>query len=294
MVNILITGGTGSLGSKLVLHYLEQGYSITVLSRDEDKQSRMMNEYPEVKFILGDIRNYETCKVATIGQDVVIHAAALKRIEFGETDPWECIQTNVIGTRNMVNACLRNSVLSFVFISTDKACKPINVYGMCKALGERIVTKAGYNCVRYGNVNNSRGSVLPYWKKCKEEKKRITVTNPNMTRFLIDFDEAIKMIEIALEKMNGCIYVPKLDSANIFDLAKLFSPQPMIMGERPGEKLHEELINGEEFRGRVEEFNDYYKLHRTIKFKEMDMSYSSCDVKQLRGDELREKLKEFL
>jgi UDP-N-acetylglucosamine 4,6-dehydratase/5-epimerase len=292
MIEMLITGGTGSLGQKLVPHFLKRRYKITVISRDEDKQSRMMKEYPDVKFILGDVRDLRTCYDAVKDKGIVIHAAALKRIEMCETNPWESIQTNVIGTRNMVYASKHEGVPYFVLISTDKACKPINTYGMCKALGEKITVSAGYNCVRYGNVNNSRGSVLPYWKKLSEEGKKIPVTNQDMSRFLIDFDKAIWMIELALEEMCGCIYIPKLDSANIGKMAMLFGDMEII-GERPGEKLFEELINSEEFRGRVEEKKDHFIIHHDKKFKEFrDRSYRSMD--SLSPALIRERLREFL
>jgi len=164
---------------------------------------------------------------------------------------------------------------------------------MCKALGERIVTSAGYNCVRYGNVNNSRGSVLPYWKSLKGKNEEIPVTNPQMTRFLIDFKESIKLIELAMKKMDGRIYIPKLDAANVYDMSKLFG-KVAIIGERPKEKMHEELINDEEFRGHVEEFDSYFVVHEERKFPFSKRIYSSDTAKQLKGEELRKRLKEFL
>jgi UDP-N-acetylglucosamine 4,6-dehydratase/5-epimerase len=290
---MLITGGTGSLGYKLVEHFSNE-YAITIFSRDEDKQSRMMQKFPELSFSLGDVRDLDSCFFVVEGQDVVIHAAALKRIEMCEWNPWESIKTNVSGTYNMVKASNDQGIAKFVYLSTDKACKPINTYGMCKALGEKISIAGGYNCVRYGNVNNSRGSVLPYWKEQAKLKNPIKVTNEKMTRFLIDFAEAIKMIELALVKMDGCIYVPKLDAANLMDIARLFSDDISIIGERPGEKLSEELINKEEYRGRVEEFDGYYKVHSEMKFKEMDLSYTSDSISPLTGDKLKNKLSNFL
>lgn len=290
---ILLTGGTGSLGSHLVPHFLKSGYEVTVMSRDEDKQSRMMKTYPNVKFILGDVRDYDTCVKATKNKDIVIHAAALKRIEFGEMFPWECIKTNINGTVNIVNACLKNNVPKLVFVSTDKAVKPINVYGMCKAVAERFVVSRGYNAVRYGNVNNSRGSVLPFWKELKRKNKPIPLTNPKMTRFLIDFNEATRMIELAMKEMNGCIYVPKLHAANIKDMAECFGKVELI-GERPGEKLHEELISYDEFRGRVEERDDCYIVHQTRIAKDMRKEYNSNSVKKIKGEALRKQIEKYL
>jgi len=294
-MKILITGGTGSLGHKLVPHFLDQSYEVTVLSRCEDKQSRMKQDYPSVEFILGDIRDYNTCLKACKGQDIVIHAAALKRIEMGEEHPWEHIMTNIVGTQNMVEASKSRGVLQFVFISTDKACEPINVYGMCKAISERLVTIAGYNCVRYGNVNDSRGSVLPFWRNRRDSGKTIPVTNPDMTRFLIEFEEGIDLIELALSgEMCGDIYIPKLSAAKIGDMAKLFG-EVEIIGERPGEKLREVLINEDEFRNRVDEFTSYYVIHKEGNGCDSDRKeYSSENTRQLTEDTLKGKLEKFL
>ena len=296
-MKILITGGTVSLGHKLVPHFLDQSYEVTVLSRCEDKQSRMKQEYPSVEFILGDIRDYNTCSKACKGQDIVIHAAALKRIEMGEEHPWEHVMTNIVGTQNMVESAKMRGVEQFVFISTDKACEPINVYGMCKAISERIVTKAGYNCVRYGNVNNSRGSVLPFWMDRRDSGKTIPVTNPNMTRFLIEFEEGIDLIELALNgEMNGDIYIPKLSAAKVRDMAELFG-EVEVIGERPGEKLREVLINEDEFRNRVSEFPSYYVVHKEGKGNECNdkrEEYSSENTQQLTDQALKKKLERFL
>lgn len=307
-MKVLITGGTGSLGSKLVSHFLSKGYGVRVLSRDEDKQSRMMREYPSVEFELGDIRDYYYCYRAVLGCDVVIHTAALKRIEFGEMFPQAFIETNIRGTQNMIQASKNCGVSRFVFISTDKAVEPTNVYGMTKALAERVVTGARYNCVRYGNVNNSRGSVLPYWRECKKRKIPIEVTSPFMTRFLIDFDRAIEMVELALKgKMNGDIYIPKLDAANISDMAQLFisrlnDTKVVFSKERPGEKLREVLINEDEYRNRTEDKGEYFIVHRDARdnlFKiqsneKQRWEYSSETTSLLKGKKLKKRLREFL
>jgi len=210
-MNILITGGTGSLGAVLVPHFLKEGHSVSVLTRDENKQFLMSQNHPEVEFFLGDVRNYADCRKAAKGKDIIIHAAALKRIEFGEKEPEQFIKTNVLGTINMVKAAKESNIRKFILISTDKACEPINVYGMCKALAEKIVIQAGYNCVRYGNVNGSRGSLFRIWQEQIKSNKPITITNPDMTRFLISLDEAINVIEIALASpMSGLIIIPKI------------------------------------------------------------------------------------
>jgi len=274
---------------------LNKGYSVRVLSRDEDKQSKMKNEFPSVEFVLGDVRDYSSCLKACIGMDIVIHAAALKRIEVGEAEPWQHVLTNVYGTKNMVEATKSKGITQFVFISTDKACEPISVYGMCKAIGERLVTKAGYNCVRYGNVNDSRGSVLPFWRSQQASGIVIPVTNPEMTRFMIDFKQGIELIDLALNgEMKGDIYIPKLDAAKIGDMAELFG-EVEIIGERPGEKLREVLINEDEFRNRVSEYDTYFIIHRNVgKVNPERKEYSSENTGQLKGGSLKNRLKEFL
>lgn len=278
-MKILITGGTGSLGNALIPHFLKKGHKIRVLSRDELKQSKMKVKYPSVDFMLGDVRDGESCQQAIYGMDAVIHAAALKRIERGEEQPRESILTNLHGTDMMVRYSKLAGIKKFVFISSDKACKPINVYGICKALAEKIVTRVGYNCVRYGNVNSSRGSVLPIWREQIKQGKPLTITNPNMTRFLIDFPQAIKLIETAMKKMDGLIYVPKLERTDVLSLVSTITSDPKypikLIGERPSEKLHEELINEDEFRGRVEERDKYFIIHREKKFKPQHREYTS-------------------
>lgn len=287
---VLITGITGSLGSRLAKHYLDKGWTVRGMSRCEDKQSRMKREYPKIEFYLGDIRNEKTCFNSCKNVDLVIHTAALKRIEMGEEHPWEFIQTNLIGTRNIAMAAKENNS-TFVLVSTDKACKPINLYGMTKAIAEKIVTNLGFNCVRYGNVNNSRGSVIPYWKQLKLEGKPLTITNLDMTRFMIDYDRAIEMIGLASEKMGGRIYIPKLKSVSIKQLLEVFDSKHKIIGERPGEKLHEVLINEDEFRGRVVDEEGYYiilkdnsKVCRGGRFEE----YSSETAERTTNEELKE------
>lgn len=290
MGRVLITGITGSLGSRLAKHYLDQGWIVRGLSRCEDKQATMKRKYPDIEFVLGDVRDHHACLGATEDVDLVIHTAALKRIEMGEVFVWEFIQTNLFGTRNLVDACIFNSVPKMVFISTDKACKPINAYGMTKALAEKYVTTVGFNCVRYGNVNNSRGSVIPLWKKQKEEGKPLTITNTDMTRFMIDYDEAIDLIDIASEEMNSGIYVPKLNSVSVMQFVDVFDTSYQVIGERPGEKLHEVLINEDEFRGRVIDYGEYYVIlkdkmvSRGGRFEE----YSSENAERIDNEKLKE------
>jgi len=295
MPTILITGITGSLGHRLVSHFLKKGYQVRGLSRCEDKQATMKRKHPEVDFFLGDVRDYHKCEVAISDCDMVIHTAALKRVEVGEVEPWEFIKTNLIGTMNMVKAAKKMHINNFVFISSDKAVRPINAYGMTKALAEKIVTNAGYNCVRYGNVNNSRGSVLPYWKNLIESgKSSVPVTNPTMTRFLISFEEAIELINTAMAQMNGETYVPKLKAVSIEVLSSMYGKYHLV-GERPAEKLHEELVHRDEFREGFMETDRYYVLKRGYPTREgPEEGYTSEVAQQHTKEELKEYLKEVL
>lgn len=291
---MLITGGTGSLGQKLIEHFKDK-HQIIVYSRDEAKQAELMRRYPGVSCIIGDVRDKQQISdtIEFFEPDIVIHTAALKRVETCEENPLEAVKTNILGTENVLNACYRNGVKKFLLVSTDKACKPINTYGMCKAIAEKLTVHYGYNCVRYGNVNNSKGSVIPLWKKMSKDGEKLGITNPTMTRFMIDFDEAIELIEKALVKMDGLIFIPKLDSAKIVDIAKLFSNRLKVVGERPGEKLHEELIHEEEFRGRVEEKKDHYIIHTYQEFDTIYDEYTS-ESSTMNRTEVKERLKAFL
>lgn len=289
MYRVLITGITGSLGSRLAKHYLELGWEVRGLSRCEDKQATMKRKFPEIEFMLGDVRDYETCFRACEGMNLVIHTAALKRIEKGEESPEEFIRTNIIGTMNMVKATESNSDGSkFVFISTDKAVEPINVYGMTKAIAEKIVTGAGFNCVRYGNVNNSRGSVIPYWKDLMENDKPLPITNPDMTRFMISYERAIDLIRNASGIMDGRIYVPKLKSTSIRKLADAFGCETEIVGERSGEKVHEVLINENDFRNHVEEYDNHFIIVKKNVQPRNHERYSSDKAEQMSLEELKE------
>jgi FlaA1/EpsC-like NDP-sugar epimerase len=273
---------------------LKKGCYVSVLSRDENKQFLMSQKHPEVKFFLGDVRNYDDCLKATRNQDIVIHAAALKRIEFGEREPFQFIQTNILGTNNIVDAARENDVTQLILISTDKACEPINVYGMCKALAEKIVLNAGYNCVRYGNVNGSRGSVFTIWKEQIARKEPITITNPDMSRFMISLEQAIGIIEIALDNpFGGKIFVPKLKSAYVGDLAKLFSKKQKRIKMRKGEKMHEVLISSHEIY-RTKDFGSYFVIYEHGVEHPVSYPYVSGVGSNIKGNSLKEEIKEFL
>jgi len=233
-MKVLITGGTGTLGKELIKKFY-QDWEITVLSRDELKQAQLKAVYPKVKFIIGDVRDYLSVVKATRDIEVILHCAAMKRIEVCEKHPIEAVKTNILGTENVVMAAKEKGIKQLV--------EPINVYGMTKAIQEKIVIAEGYNCVRYGNVFGSRGSVVPLF--CEQIKKGgpLTVTDPEMTRFILTTDQAIELIMLALNSpMEGKIFVKKSPSARIGDIAESFGAEVKIIGRMIGEKTHEMFI----------------------------------------------------
>jgi len=287
---ILITGGTGSLGKTLVWSILRNKYGkpreVIVFSRDEDKQYAMELEWKNLRaathdifyyedevlsFRLGDVRDYESVVRAVKEADIIIHAAALKQVPAGEYFPWESIKTNILGTQNVIRAILENenNVDTVLAISTDKACKPVNTYGMCKAIQERLVIEANlicpntrFICVRYGNVAASRGSVIPLFQEQIRNGGPVTVTSKDMTRFILFMDTAIDcIIEAIRSAQAGEISVPDLPAINILDLAEIMIGERnidiKIVGVRPGEKIHEILISEEEIPRTIKR-GDYY------------------------------------
>jgi UDP-N-acetylglucosamine 4,6-dehydratase len=249
---ILITGATGSLGKALIKKLLPLCSEIICYSRDELKQSEMVKEFPSVKYILGDVRDLPRLTESMVDVDYVIHAAALKQVPTLEYNPMEAIKTNILGSQNVIDACKANKVKKAVLISTDKSCEPRNSYGATKMLAEKLFTSQNcstiFACVRYGNVIGSRGSVIPLWKKLAEDKKPIQITDPEMTRFWITLEQAVDLVFHALEQnRNGQIYVPKIPSMSMIDLAKTIAPDSTreISGIRPGEKIHEKLVGSD-------------------------------------------------
>lgn len=258
---ILITGGTGSLGKKLTEILLKQYPDISrlvIFSRDELKQFEMDQEfptskYPCIRYFLGDIRDAARLRRAFEGIDIVIHAAALKQVPAAEYNPFEFIKTNVLGAQNIIDACLDCGVKTVVALSTDKAAAPINLYGATKLCSDKLFVAANnikgkhdvrFSVVRYGNVMGSRGSVIPYFLKKKDEGV-LPITDPQMTRFNISLEEGVDMVLFAVENaVGGEIFVPKIPSYRIMDLAKAVAPTALtkIVGIRPGEKVHEEMI----------------------------------------------------
>lgn len=278
--NILVTGGTGSLGKKLVRRILtgEMGTpeSVTIFSRDEAKQHYMRLAYMHrttatddviyenskqlLKFRIGDVRDPASVAAALRRADIVFNAAALKQVPSCEYFPMEAVETNIIGAANIVNAIRdhRLSVERVIGISTDKACKPINVMGMTKALQERVFIEANrdaentiFNCVRYGNVIASRGSIVPLFVEQINARKPITITLPEMTRFLLSLDRAVDTVfEAVRSDGRGETFVPKVRSARIVEVAKVLMGEldlPIeFTGIRPGEKVHEIMVSEEE------------------------------------------------
>lgn len=259
--SILITGGTGSLGKALTKTILERWPDIkrlVIYSRDEQKQFQMAQEFPEstynaIRYFIGDVRDLDRLKRAFSGIDYVIHAAAMKHVHIAEYNPDECIKTNVGGAENVIKASLSSNVSRVVALSTDKACAPINLYGATKLTSDKLFIAANnikgfqdikFSVVRYGNVMGSNGSVIPFFLK-KRKEGVLPITDPSMTRFNISLNYGVEMVLHALENAwGGELYVPKIPSYRIMDVAKAIGPEceHRIIGIRPGEKIHEEMI----------------------------------------------------
>ncbi len=258
---VLITGGTGSFGKKFIDTILENYpliKKLIIFSRDELKQSDMKQKYPEEKFpqlrfFIGDVRDFNRLKMASEGVDIIIHAAAIKQVDTAEYNPSECIKTNVNGAENVIRSALESGVKDVVALSTDKACAPINLYGATKLVSDKLFIAANnikgskdikFSVVRYGNVMGSRGSVIPFFLKNKSSGV-LPITHPEMTRFNISLQDGVDMVLYALKRhIGGEIFVPKIPSYRILDVAKAIAPgcKTDIIGIRPGEKVHEEMI----------------------------------------------------
>ena len=289
---ILITGGTGSFGKSFVKKILKlyKLKKLIIFSRDEYKQYEMEKEliamkYSNFRFFIGDVRDCERMKMAFRGIDIVIHAAALKHVPSAEYNPFECIQTNIIGAQNIVTAAIFSGVEKVIVLSTDKASNPLNLYGASKLASDKIFVAANnlsgkggsiFSVVRYGNVINSRGSLVPlYLELIKNESKFLPVTDTKMTRFWITLDQGVEFVLSNLEIMKGGeIYVPKIPSMKVIDVAKAMAPEIpyKVIGVRPGEKIHEVMITEDDARYTVEledRFiifpSKYYKLNKNLK-----------------------------
>lgn len=258
---ILVTGGTGSFGKAFTRYVLENAPDISrivIFSRDELKQHEMAMEFPEskypgIRYFIGDVRDKERLSRALEGIDTVVHAAALKQVPAAEYNPFEAIKTNILGGQNLIDACLDNDVHNVVALSTDKAAAPINLYGATKLCSDKLFTAANnmrgfrdlrFSVVRYGNVMGSRGSVIPFFLNMRDGGS-LPITSPDMTRFNITLEDGVKMVVWALDNaLGGEIFVPKIPSYRIMDVAEAICPgcEKPIVGIRPGEKIHEEMI----------------------------------------------------
>lgn len=273
--SILITGGTGSFGTAFVKHILAN-YNVkrlVVYSRDELKQFEMATELnaPNLRYFIGDVRDAGRLAHALHGIDTVIHAAAMKQVVASEYNPIECIMTNVMGAENVINASIKAGVKRVIALSTDKAVNPINLYGASKLCADKLFIAANnitgregcrFSVVRYGNVIGSRGSVIPVFKNQMKTGK-LNITDERMTRFWLTVDQGVEFVIRSLSLMHGGeVFVPKIPSMRIVDLAKAIAPdcEQVVTGIRPGEKLHEIMIPVDEAR-QTEEFDDYYVIH---------------------------------
>lgn len=276
MKNILITGGTGSFGQAFTARLLQNDVDrIVIYSRGEHRQEEMarrFNNNSKLRFFIGDVRDKRRLSMAMRGVDTIVHAAALKIIPTCEYNPYESVQTNVVGAQNACQAAIEMGVSRAIMVSTDKAASPLNNYGACKLVGEKIFLGSNFlsagephfSVVRYGNVDGSQGSVMPLFKRLVMEGKRLPVTDPRMTRFSISMNRAIDLVLAALkgcQVMPGTIWIPKLPSFKILDLVEALSDkEPIYVGIRPGEKLHETLITEDEARI-TEDHGTYYIIN---------------------------------
>ena len=276
--SILVTGGTGSFGRAFVRSVLENHPDVrrlVIYSRDELKQFEMSQEFSPAKhkalrYFIGDVRDEDRLRRALEGVEIVVHAAALKQVPAAEYNPFEFIKTNVLGAQNMIEACLDSGVENVVALSTDKAAAPINLYGATKLCSDKLFTAANnitgsrnlrFSVVRYGNVMGSRGSVLPFFL-AQRKHGFFPITDPEMTRFNISLDEGVQMVMWAIENaLGGEVFVPKIPSYRILDVAEAVGPEcdVRIVGIRPGEKLHEEMITASDSLNTVD-LGPYYAI----------------------------------
>ena len=293
--SILVTGGTGSFGNQFIKTILEkypEVERIIIFSRDEYKQFIMSNK-PEFKgkkqlrFFIGDVRDRDRLYRAFDGVDIVIHAAALKQVPSCEYNPFEAIKTNVLGAQNVIDAAIDRNVKRVVALSTDKACAPINLYGATKLCSDKLFIAGNvysglrdtkFSVVRYGNVAGSRGSVIPYFKKLIENGvKELPITDEQMTRFWLKLEDAVDMVLMALQIMQGGeLFVKKVPSMKVIDLAKTMAPALLLknVGIRPGEKIHEIMITREDAKNTVE-FDKYFVVKPAFDLRSLNEKYKT-------------------
>jgi UDP-N-acetylglucosamine 4,6-dehydratase len=278
--SILITGGTGSFGKAFLQEVLttHNPRRVAILSRDELKQSEMRAHFSDkrIRWFLGDIRDKDRLIRAFHGVDYVVHAAALKQVDTAEYNPFEYVQTNILGSQNVIDAAIDAGVKKVVALSTDKASSPINLYGATKLTADKLFIAANnysysYNTamavVRYGNVMGSRGSVIPFFQKLIAENKPLPITDPNMTRFWITLPQAVRFVIDSFDSMHGGeLYVPRIPSMRIMDLVEALKPgaETFVVGIRPGEKLHEEMIAADDSYRTLRQ-SDRYVVQPTVK-----------------------------
>ena len=316
---ILITGGTGSLGQALTRRLLENDVdTIRILSRNEEKQIKMQSQFPtkRLRFFIGDVRDKDRLKRALEDIDIVFHAAALKHVPVIEYNPFEAIKTNIVGSQNLIDACLEENVEKAICVGTDKAVSPLNTYGATKLLMEKLFVSADnylnknkhktkFIALRYGNVLGSSGSVVPFFINKIKSKEKISITDEKMTRFSITMNEALDFILESVEISQGSdIFIPKLRAYSITDLKNaIFSlygkTQEEVIGIRAGEKLHETLINFDEIRNTIDIGNKYVILKPESKNKyenskpvNITMDYSSENTEKLSQEEIKKLIAE--
>ena len=296
----LITGGTGSFGKAFVHNLVNSNKKISrlvIFSRDELKQYEMaqlfpIKKYPFIRFFLGDVRDAKRVVTATEDIETIIHAAALKQVPTTEYNPFEAIKTNIIGANNVIESALTNNVKNVIALSTDKACSPINLYGATKLCSDKLFISANnikgnrkikFSVVRYGNVFGSRGSVIPFFLKNKS-KGELPITDKEMTRFNISLEHAVDVVMWSLKNLiGGELLIPKLPSFKIMDLAKAISPKckTPIIGIRPGEKIHEEMVSSSDSQNTVE-LKDFYIILPTLNKKILSIYKKKLGAKKVK------------
>jgi UDP-N-acetylglucosamine 4,6-dehydratase/5-epimerase len=301
---ILVTGGTGSFGNRVATKlFAQRPKQIRIFSRDEKKQWEMGRSHPDYHYIIGDVRDLDRLDQAMHGVDYVFHAAALKQVPSCETHPYEAVKTNIIGSYNACIAAKANNVKALVALSTDKAVKPVNAMGTSKAMMEKIICAQNefggetiFCCVRYGNVMGSRGSVIPLFRKQIAEDRPLTITVPHMTRFLMTLDDSVSLVLHAMTRAKGGeIFVRKAPASTVQALAEAmrikYSPHkekhPIeVVGIRPGEKIHETLVNEYEMQ-RITELKEFFTIHpeyripKALRPQPLGAEYNSENTRQL-------------
>ncbi len=302
--SVLITGGTGSFGkmfTKLILNRFPNVKRLVILSRDEQKHFQMAQEfpeskYPQIRYFIGDVRDVKRLESAFEGIDIVIHAAAMKHVHLAEYNPMECVKTNINGAENVIDAALKSGVKNVVALSTDKAAAPINLYGATKLASDKLFIAANnikgkrdikFSVVRYGNVMGSNGSVMPFFLNKKNNRETyLPITDADMTRFNISLEDGCEMVFYAIEKAwGGEVFVPKIPSYKITDVATAIAPEleQKIVGIRPGEKLHEEMITSSDSYNTVD-LGKYYAIlpqqspYSTYTKEEYKAEFDAIDV----------------